>query len=145
MVHERLAEISMPTTIGPREKALLVSEVKQKSESRSLFEAPIEVSGFNSHERFFTQRTSAGELSDNGCKFHLRSEVVKNSVVSVRLLRTHHGPEPDSRVVLFPVLSVEKAGNRWMIGVEKLQPIRLWLGLEPDHPKTPSEMAPVRR
>jgi len=145
MVHERLAEISMPTTIGPREKLVLVSEAKPKNEPRSQIEAPIEVSGFDSHERFFTQRSSAGELSDNGCKFHLRSEVVKNSVVSVRLLRTHHGPEPDSRVVLFRVLSVEKAGSRWMIGAEKLQPVRLWLGLEPDHPKTPSEMKPVRQ
>lgn len=91
--------MEMLATMVPREGWPLVSEGKGKNESRTPIETAMEASGFDCHERFFTARSSTREVRDRDRTFHLRCEAVKNSVVSIRLLRTRHGP-PDSGAML---------------------------------------------
>jgi hypothetical protein len=75
---------------------------KRCRESRSYRQVATEASGFNPHERFFTEGTSTVDLSSSGCRFHLRSKVAKDSVVAIGLLHGSHGLEPDSRTDAFP-------------------------------------------
>jgi hypothetical protein len=129
----------MPATHIEREGWLFFPGSKRRREPRIHLNVPIEVSGFDSCERFFTERTSTLDVSDSGCKFRLSSQVKKDSVVAIRVLRGLHGPEPDSRTVLFRIAWVERVEHHWIAGAEKLQPVQLWPSGDPDESEVPAK------
>jgi hypothetical protein len=87
---------------------------------------PIEVSGFDRHGRFFTERTFTSDVSDRGCKFAVRAEVEIRSAVAIRVTRRKRGAELNSRPVLFELVRVEVMDSGWVVAAIKLQAAVLW-------------------
>jgi hypothetical protein len=75
------------------------------------------------------EKTSTLGISDGGCRFRLRNEVEKGSVVAIRLINRRHGREADTCPILFNVFNVnwfQAQPNAWTMGVSKLQAGAAW-------------------
>jgi hypothetical protein len=99
---------------------------ERRREERVPRALPIGVSGFDRNGRFFTERTSTCDVSSLGCRFPLRVEMGKDSVVAIRVIRRGNGLEADSPPVLFRLAWVQQAEHGWTLGAEQLQPDRPW-------------------
>ena len=106
-----------------------------KRESRHASRRTIEVSGFDRNGRFFSERTLTSDISDNGCKFDLQTEVDRQSALAIRVIHRRHGLELDSRPVLFEVARMEPQPGGWTMGASLMQPIGPWWVELPDHTK----------
>jgi hypothetical protein len=104
-----------------------------KRESRRVLSRTIEVSGFDRNGRFFSERTLTSDISDNGCKFNLQTEVDRHSALAIRVIHRRHGLELDSRPVLFEVARMEPQPGGWTMGASLMQPIGPWWVEVPDH------------
>ena len=93
----------------------------RRRQSRVVVKYPIEVCGFSTHGRYFTERTFTLDVSDGGCKFNLHNEVEKGSVLAIRVIARRHGQESDTRPALFQVNWFLRQPNTWTLGVSKLQ------------------------
>jgi hypothetical protein len=114
---------------------------ERRRQARVNLRYPIEVSGFNLHGRYFTERTFTVDVSDGGCKFPLAIEVEKESVVAIRVITRRHGQETDTRPVLFHVNWVQAEPNAWTLGVSKLQAGAAWCSSIPPDEKLPETVA----
>ncbi|HXZ13181.1 MAG TPA: hypothetical protein VEG64_12390 [Candidatus Sulfotelmatobacter sp.] len=110
-----------------------------KRESRRTLSRPIEVSGFDRNGRFFSERTLTFDISDNGCKFNLQTEVDRQSALAIRMIHRRHGLELDSRPVLFEVARMEPQPGGWTMGASLMQPIGPWWIELPDHIKSKTQ------
>jgi hypothetical protein len=99
---------------------------ERRREPRKPLALPIGVSGFDRNGRFFTERTATLDVSSLGCRFPLRAELGKDSVVAIRLLRTGDSLESDSPPVLFRLAWVTQTEQGWTLGAEQLQPDQPW-------------------
>lgn len=100
--------------------------IERRREVRADLKFPVEVCGFDRGGRFFSEKTATSDVSDGGCKMHLRTEVDKGSVLAVRVITRRFGLEVDARPMLFQVNWIRAAANGWDVGVAKLQPGKLW-------------------
>jgi hypothetical protein len=106
----------------------LIARLERRREWRESLRVPVEVSGFDSRGRFFTERTSTLDVSDSGCCFSLNAEVEKNSAVSVRVVRRRNGLMLDDPAVLFRVVWVRQippGWPKWTVAGVKMQPVQL--------------------
>jgi len=99
---------------------------EKRREPRALLTLQIEVSGFNRAGRFFTELTTTHDISDHGCGFGLHTEVNKDSVVGIRVMRQPISESCDARRVLFQVAHVEHKAEGWSLGAAKLDQDRQW-------------------
>lgn len=99
---------------------------ERQRESRRGLSHVIEVCGFDRNGRFFSERTLTCDISDNGCKFDLHTEVESQSVLAIRVINRRHGQEIDSRPVLFQVVRMEPQPGGWTMGASLMQPIGPW-------------------
>lgn len=102
---------------------------ERRLEWRESRRVSIEVSGFDTRGRFFTERTSTLDVSDSGCSFLLNAEVEKNKAVSVRVVRRRNGLVLDDPPVLFRVIwtrFIYPGRPKWTVAGAKLQPVKLW-------------------
>jgi hypothetical protein len=87
---------------------------------------PIEVSGFDRRGRFFTERTKTSDVSANGCRFHMNTEIARGAVVAIKLVSRNSQQSLPDRPLLFQVARLEKEDHGWVLGAAKLQPENLW-------------------
>jgi PilZ domain len=99
---------------------------ERRREVRADLKFPVEVCGFSRTSRFFSEKTATSDVSDGGCKLHLRTEVEKGSVLAVRVITRRFGLEVDARPMLFQVNWIRAAANGWDVGIAKLQPGKIW-------------------
>lgn len=99
---------------------------ERRREVRADLKFPIEVCGFNRSSRFFSEKTATTDVSDGGCKLHLRTEVDKGSVLAIRVITRKFGLQVDVRPMLFQVNWICAAANGWDVGAAKLQPGKIW-------------------
>lgn len=99
---------------------------ERRKEPRLNLRFNIEVSGFDSDGKFFSELTTTDDISEHGCRFQLKREVEKNSVVAIRLLRPQGMEEAPERLVLFQVARAEKGTTRQTFGALKVQADQLW-------------------
>lgn len=107
----------------------VVAPPDRRVEWRESRRVAVEVSGFDTRGRFFTERTSTVDVSDSGCCFLLNAEVEKNSAVSVRVIRRRNGLMLDDPPVLFRVVwthLIYPGRPKWTVAGAKLQPVHLW-------------------
>jgi hypothetical protein len=107
----------------------IVARLERRREWRESRRVPVEVSGFDSRGRFFTERTSTFDVSDSGCCFALNAEVEKNAAVSVRVVRRRNGLMLDDPPVLFRVVwirQIHPGWPKWTVAAMKMDPVRLW-------------------
>ncbi len=101
---------------------------ERRREWRESRHVPVEVSGFDAHGRFFTERTSTLDVSDSGCCFLLNAEIEKDSVVSVRVIRRRDGLLFADPPVRFRVLSARQSypgWPKWTVAGARLQSVAL--------------------
>ncbi len=100
---------------------------------------PIEVSGFDRTGRLFSERTVTLDISEAGCRFHLKTQIERGDVVAVKLLSRRDLSLPPARPLLFQVIWIDREEDGWVAGALKLQPEDIWhMAFPPsNHPKTP--------
>ena len=98
----------------------------RRRQPRTPLKIPIEVCGFNRHGRFFSEKTTTADVSIGGCKFNLRTDVEKETVLAIRVIHRRNGQELDSRPVLFQVNWFQALADGFTLGASKLQPGAMW-------------------
>jgi len=110
----------------------------RRREKRIPLVFPIEVSGFDRNGRFFSERTITADVSEGGCRFQLKTEVERGSVVAIKLVSRHTNRLQPERPLLFKVSRVVEESNGWTLGAAKLQPESLWcIAFPPQKQQTP--------
>jgi hypothetical protein len=110
---------------GPQQ-ARSVATHDRRREERVDLELLIEVCGFDSFLRFFTERTDTRNVSGWGCQFPLRIEVSEEAVLAIRVIRQHDGGETASKSALFRVVRVRPDSDRILVQAQKIQPYDIW-------------------
>ncbi len=87
---------------------------------------PIEVSGFTSEGRMFSEKTKTLDISERGCRFILERELQCGEDVAIKLLSRDDPSSPASTPLLFRVVWCMQIGARWRVGVLKLQSKNIW-------------------
>jgi len=116
----------MTNTLADWQEVKIDRSRERRQQPRSEIRIPIEVCGFNKHSRFFTEKTVTHDVSDSGCRFNLRTEVEKESVIAIRVINHKNGCEVDSRPVLFQVNWFRELPDGYTLGASKLQPGPVW-------------------
>ncbi len=86
----------------------------------------IEVCGFDRCGRFFSERSETSNVSEEGCKFYLRTEVERDANVALRAIDRHDRRGNDSAPVLFQVSRIERESSGWALGASKLHGDDMW-------------------
>lgn len=98
----------------------------RRKERRIPLVFPIEVSGFDANGKFFTERSVTMDISENGCRFQLKSQIERSSVVALKVLHRNRSDSSPERPLLFSVARAIQEGNGWTLGAVKLQPENIW-------------------
>jgi hypothetical protein len=80
----------------------------------------IEVCGFDRCGRFFTERAETCDVSDDKCKFYLRTEVERDAIVALRVVSRNDRRGNDSAPALFQIARIERESGGWALGAVKL-------------------------
>lgn len=96
-------------------------------ESRHHIRLPIEVCAFDRGGRFFTEVTETWDVSESGCRCHLRTEVANNTVLAIRIVTHASSGMKSQGPILFHVARMESASGGWTIGASKLQKNDVWM------------------
>jgi hypothetical protein len=110
----------------------------RRRETRISMAFKIEVCGFDSAGRFYTEKTETSDISEWGCRFTLPFAVNKTSIVAIRILDRQGHPDPRSKPILFQVMWTGSHRAHWKIGAAKLQPDPAWCLSFPEHRKSKS-------
>jgi PilZ domain-containing protein len=116
----------MTTTQAEWEELKIDTHRGRRQQPRTAAKIPIEVCGFSRHGRFFSEKTATSDVSIGGCRFDLRTDVEKESVVAIRVIKRRDGHEIDSRPILFQVNWFQVQHDGYTLGASKLQPGTLW-------------------
>src|SRR5208282_6243106 len=116
----------MTTTLADWDELKIEANHDRRSQPRSAIKIQIEVCGFNCQGRFFSEKTATCDVSDGGCKFPLRTEVDKESIVTIRVITRRNGQESDARPVLFQVNWSKELPDGFTLGASKLQAGAIW-------------------
>jgi hypothetical protein len=81
----------------------------------------IEVCGFDRCGRFFSERSETSNVSEEGCKFYLRTEVERDANVALRAVARNDRRGNDSAPALFHVARIERESGGWALGAVKLR------------------------
>jgi hypothetical protein len=87
---------------------------------------PIEITGLDSAQRLFVERTITLDVSEIGCRFRLKTHLVPGEVVAIRLIADFEAGPNSKPPVLFEVVWVEHAADEWHAGAKNLQPSDIW-------------------
>ncbi|MGA8221560.1 MAG: PilZ domain-containing protein [Candidatus Acidiferrales bacterium] len=116
----------MTSTLTEWEELKIETNRDRRQQPRTEARIPIEVCGFNRHGRFFSEKTATSDVSVGGCKFDLRTDVEKEAVIAIRVIKRRNGQELDSRPVLFQVNWFQAQPDGFTLGASKLQPGVSW-------------------
>jgi hypothetical protein len=98
----------------------------RRKERRIPLAFPIEVSGFDTNGKFFAERSVTMDISENGCKFQLKSQVERSSVLALKVFHRNGSGSFPERPLLFRVARVIQEDDGWTLGAVKLQPESIW-------------------
>jgi hypothetical protein len=95
------------------------SDGSTKRENRIGLRFSIQVSGFDRFGKYFSERSETTNVSRNGCKFRVHTEIKPDSVVAIRVVRSKE-PNGESAPILFHVSRTEPVRDGWSVGAAKL-------------------------
>lgn len=98
----------------------------RRKETRVPLVFPINVSGIDETSHFFSENTTTHNISEQGCRFHVRTRPQKGDALAIRLLSRNQPGQADTRALLFEVRWVRPEGDGWLVGTYCLQPRNLW-------------------
>lgn len=93
---------------------------ERRLERRMPIEMIIEVSGFDSSLRYFTERTETCDVSESGCQFRLHIIVAQETVVAVRAA-CHSRVDSDAKADLYRIVRITRESQGILIGAQALQ------------------------
>jgi hypothetical protein len=93
---------------------------ERRFEKRMPIEMIIEVSGFDSSSRYFTERTETCDVSESGCQFRLHIGLAQETVVSVRAA-CHCRVDSSVKADLYRIVRITKESHGILIGAQALQ------------------------
>ncbi len=117
----------MKNAIDWEELSLEASQDRRR-ERRIPLAFPVEVSGFDQNGRYFSEQTMTADISESGCRFHLKIQVHCGAVVALKVVSRGNSKALPDRPLLFQVARVKQEGDGdgWVVGAVKLQPESLW-------------------
>jgi hypothetical protein len=98
----------------------------RRSGKRVSLAFPIEITGLDSSQKLFVERTVTLDVSETGCRFRLKTHLVQGEVVAIRLLTETEATGSAKPPILFEVAWVDHADDEWHAGAKKLQPSDIW-------------------
>jgi hypothetical protein len=93
---------------------------ERRFEKRMPVEMIIEVSGFDSSLRYFTERTETCDVSESGCQFRLHINLAQETVVAVRAA-CHCRVDSSSKADLYRIVRTSQESHGILIGAQALQ------------------------
>lgn len=103
------------------EKMVAVANPDSRRDYRNSSVFPIEVSGFDCHGRYFTERTLIVNADETHCSFQVLVQVPHDSVVAISFIR-RNSRAMISRPELFEVVHAEPTTSGWHIEATRLLP-----------------------
>jgi hypothetical protein len=103
-----------------------LAELSSQRAERFALQLCIEVCGFDRCGRFFSERSETCDVSDAGCKFYLRTEVDRESVLALRVIERDEQRGNGAAPVLFQVAHMERGSSGWTLGALKLRAEDSW-------------------
>ena len=110
----------------PSNLSSALAELGSQRAERIASQLSIEVCGFDRCGRFFTERSETCDVSDAGCKFYLRTEVEREAVVALRVIKRSDRRRSVAAPVLFQVARMERGSSGWTLGAWKLRAEDSW-------------------
>jgi hypothetical protein len=110
----------------PSNLSSALAELGSQRAERIASQLSIEVCGFDRCGRFFTERSETCDVSDAGCKFYLRTEVEREAVVALRVIKRSDRRRSVAAPVLFQVAHMERGSSGWTLGAWKLRAEDSW-------------------
>ena len=99
---------------------------------------PVELFGFTITKRYFTERGVTVNVSKGGCQLRLKNQVEVRSVLAIRIAHPEKSAELPQKPMLFLVSWVQRAGDKWAVGLLALQPETIWPVVLPEKPAAES-------
>jgi hypothetical protein len=133
-MHWRMLESAIRRMKVEGEDPHLFGPSNRRHEARMSLTFPIEVSGFDQRDRFFTEQSSCFDVGEASCAFRLSAEVEEGAVVAIRSFHWQNNTALDSMPVLFQVARVENEKGHettsekgpekeaWIVAAVRLQP-----------------------
>jgi len=120
---------------------------ERQSEPRYPLAVHIEVDGIDRRGQPFCEKTFTINVSHRGCRFMLRRELAKDSIIAIRVASTISGDPVDSPLVMFQVMYTKHEEDGWVMGVWTLQSDVEWCADIPERVERakcdPSPWAPA--
>ena len=98
----------------------------RRRERRINLAFPVELFGFTITKRYFTERGVTVNVSKGGCQLRLKNQVEARSVLAIRVAHPESSTELPQKPMLFMVSWVQRAGDKWAVGLLALQPETIW-------------------
>jgi PilZ domain len=98
----------------------------RRREARIPLAIPVEVTGFDSHGKFFCEATKTVDISESGCSFALKRSLERGGVIAIKVAVKDRKKKTEQRPFLYQVARSTPEGERWIIGAAKLQPESVW-------------------
>src|SRR5713226_2833225 len=86
----------------------------------------IEVTGFDRAGRLFAEHTTTSNISEEGCRFVVKTPLQRGDVVAIKLMSREPSLPPQNRSLLFQVAWIAREQDGWAVGALKLQPENIW-------------------
>ena len=93
---------------------------ERRFEKRMPIEMGIEVSGFDSSLRYFSERTETCDVSESGCQFRLHINLAQETVVAVRAA-CHCRVDSSAKADLYRIVRLTEEPHGILIGAQALQ------------------------
>jgi hypothetical protein len=93
---------------------------ERRFEKRMPIEMIIEVSGFDSSLRYFSERTETCDVSESGCQFRLHISLAQETVVGVRAA-CHCRVDSGAKADLYRIVRITEESHGILIGAQALQ------------------------
>lgn len=100
---------------------LASAHLQERREPRYKASVEIEVSGIHQNGEVFRERTVTRDLSEWGCGFLLSFELKADDIILVCVIPAETGTLDQARQALFQVVCVVSEGDRWLVGVWKVE------------------------
>lgn len=116
---------SMESTINWEELGIEANKDRRR-EARIPLAIPIEVTGFDSHGKFFCEATKTVDISESGCSFSLRRDVERGGIVAIKVTIKERKKKTEQRPFLYQIARSTPEDSHWIVGAAKLQPESVW-------------------
>jgi len=116
----------METYIKPLVLEIATSPYERRRRKRLFLSFPVEISGVDKHGRKFMERTKTEDISDAGCRMHIKSPLRSGDFVDIQLVPPPAVRSADGNSMRFQIVWVQPENGGWAIGAKKVDKEKMW-------------------